>query len=256
MSNARISSLQGLAQRRRRLRGVAIDDEEPVLGSDPGEGRHQSLGIRRFAKDDVDARRRDVGVERGLVEDGAAESGRRLVLTGTVDDVGVAGEADLAAADQTGEDLGVDGRAKDPRFRLVFAADGDDEMGNAAETEEHVADVDSPLDGFLEPRLVAVVAMLEGVGTLVGEVLSVGVDEAEVDEAGLSLVEDAEDVPQLAGRGQVVEGLGVGDHLEGGDSARREKAGWRWIGSRRGCAAETAGSAPRSRRSRDRWRHR
>ena len=182
-----------------RLARVAIDDQQPVLARHPGEGGQHAPAVGLLARHHVDPGRCGGGAERRQSQDLAAETGRRLVLTVAVDDVGVAGEPDLAAAHEPRENLGVDGGAQDPRFRQVVAADRDDEVGYAAKSEEDVADVDAAHHGLLEPRLAAVVAVLEPVGSLVGDVVAAGVDDAEVDEALLPLVEDGENVAQLPG---------------------------------------------------------
>ena len=170
--------------------------------------------MRRLARDNVDSRRRDGGAERHLAEDLAVETGRRLVLAIAVDDVGVAGEPDLAAAHQAGEDLGVDGCAKDPRSRSVIAANCDHEVGHPAETQEHIAHEHTAHHRLLEPRLAAVVAVLEPVGALIGEMVAVGVDDAEIDKALLPFVEDGENVAQLSRLRKTVEGRRVGQGLE------------------------------------------
>ena len=108
-----------------------IDDQQPVLGRDPGEGVHHPPLVSSFAKDDI-------GFERRPLEDASAEPRRGLKQTGAVDDEGVAGEPNLSAAHETDEDLEVDGSAENPRFGSILSTDCDDEMGNAAEAKEHV----------------------------------------------------------------------------------------------------------------------
>ena len=90
------------------------------------------------------------------------------------------------------------------------------EMGHPPKAGEHVAHIDPAHHGLLEPLGVRVLAVLQGIGAHVDQVLALFVDHPQVQKRPGSAVEQIEDAAQGPGLDQLFEAAGVGQHLQHG----------------------------------------
>jgi hypothetical protein len=147
----------------------------------------------------------------GLVHDPRVRTRVGLIDPFGVEQVNLAGAADMHVFHQRAKRLGVDGGPQDPFLVAVDMRDGDDEMRLPAEAHEHVADVDPLLHDLGKPELPGVVARPEIVGADVCEMIAVLADDAEVRQRPDVLVEQVEDRLQGALLQEFVTVVGPGD---------------------------------------------